>query len=164
MGKNNKKNGRNKPQKQQTAPIVGNVNVELDYEKLADAIVKAQKRAEEGEKQKKSNVANTFAALNTVLFQGTALFGIVFTIGLLIILVNSIISEFVWLGAGNIFLNIVKIIIALALAAILSFFSILLLRAAKEMEKEKDRQYIVAVFSAITSLAAVIVALVALLK
>ena len=72
MGKNNKKNGRNKPQKQQTAPIVGNVNVALDYEKLADAIVKAQKRAEEEEKQKKSNVANTFAALNMLVFQGAA--------------------------------------------------------------------------------------------
>ena len=59
MGKNNKKNGRNKPQKQQTAPIVGNVNAELDYEKLADAIVKAQKRVEEEEKQKKSNIYYT---------------------------------------------------------------------------------------------------------
>ena len=47
---------------------------------------------------------------------------------------------------------------------VLVLYSFLLWKSAKEVETEKDRNYIISVFSGIVSFAALIVALVALFK
>ena len=51
-----------------------------------------------------------------------------------------------------------------AFVVIVGMFSLIFRAAANEMAKEKDRDYVVAVFSGIVSFAALIIALVALLK
>ena len=60
--------------------------------------------------------------------------------------------------------NVFSIAFAMALFVVLLLYSFLLWKSAKEIETEKDRNYIISVFSGIVSFAALIVALVALFK
>ena len=60
--------------------------------------------------------------------------------------------------------NIFRILVMALLCAAMLFFALILRGCANEMDREKDKNYIVAVFSALTSFAALVVALVALLK
>ena len=60
--------------------------------------------------------------------------------------------------------NVFSIAFVAALFVVLVLYSFLLWKSAKEIETEKDRNYIISVFSGIVSFAALIVALVALFK
>ena len=60
--------------------------------------------------------------------------------------------------------NIFSMITIMAMMFSIALFSVILWRAAKEVENEKDRFYLVALFSGIVSFIALIVAVVALYK
>ena len=60
--------------------------------------------------------------------------------------------------------NILKILVMAVLCVAMLFFALILRGCANEMDREKDKNYIVAVFSALTSFVALIVAFVALFK
>lgn len=141
-----------------TVNKIDTVNIEIDYEKLAEAIVKAEKKASET----KSYTANTFAALSGLIFRGAAWIGMIFTwlfgiagVAYLVMLDWKNVNVFTVVSSAFLIATILLLIFCL---------SILLLKSAKEIEGEKDRQFVVAVFSAIVSFTALVVALLALFK
>ena len=158
FGKRNQEKISNVDQRPRTITKIENLKVEIDYDELADAIVKAEKSTNEV----KGYTSNTFAALAGFIFRmagGIGLLMSVFgTIYGIVYLVN-----FDWKNAS--ILGSVMLIIFVAMIFVFIFaISILLLKSAKEIEYEKDRQFVVSVFSAIVSFTALIVALVALNK
>ena len=142
--------------------INNNVN-EIDYDKLADAIVKAQEINEDKANQKHRFTSGSFAMLITVAFRVFSAF-----VGLLavLMLVAPVVSwsTLQWNSFTNIVTSIVTIVFCIVFTTVLGVYTILLWKSANEIETEKDRNYIISVFSGIVSFAALIVALVALFK
>ena len=165
------------------------VKNDFDYDKLAKAISAESKsekedaycEPQEQEKltfcgffkliyyiifnKKQSNGTMTSGLLSGLIalaFNGLAILGlIIFVCG--IVAIANIIKNCVWTSelVAN---NIATISLMVAFVVIVGMFSLIFRAAANEMAKEKDRDYVVAVFSGIVSFAALIVALVALLK
>lgn len=69
-----------------------------------------------------------------------------------------------WNSISTCIVNTFMIMLMLLLCAIAFLFSILLKGFANEVEREKDKDYIVAIFSGIVSFIALIVAVIALLR
>lgn len=69
-----------------------------------------------------------------------------------------------WSSIGTWINNILTIVIVLALCVIAFLMAIMLRGFANEIEREKDRDYIVAIFSGIVSFAALIISLIALIR
>lgn len=165
------------------------INNEIDYDKLTKAIVDAnvQKNTEEYNEakskerltfggffkliyyivfnKKQSNGTMTSGLLSGLIalaFNGLAILGlIIFVCG--IFAIANIIKSCDW-QPELIANNVAVISLMIAFVVIIGMFSLIFRAAANEMAKEKDRNYVVAVFSGIVSFAALIVALVALLK
>lgn len=161
--------------------IVNNIkelNLEIDYDKLAEAIVKAQKKSEEKpvsnnkngfwktvwliiiNKEEKTGT-RTSALLASVmgrLFNGIALIGVLLCIGF----ICAAIFGLDWTGsASTIILQAVALIIMVVASASLSF---IFRGMANEINQENDRNYIMNLFFGLASLASLIVALVALFQ
>ena len=69
-----------------------------------------------------------------------------------------------WDKVDTVFGNVFSIITVLAMMFSIALFSLILWKAAKEIEDEKDRYYLVSLFSGIVSFIALIVAIIALYK
>ena len=109
-----------------------------------------------------SLTAELFGGIISAFFNIMAILGVVVSvIGLIGIILTAISME--W-SAKNAFAYIFAILIAIAIIVTILVLSLIFRAAANEMQTEKDRNYIVSVFSGIVSFAALIVALVALLK
>lgn len=140
------------------------LNLEIDYKKLAQAIVEAQNDAEKQQTEGKSFVSKSFAFWISLFFRFVSIFGIAVCIIGFIAIIQYAINTAVWTPANNIVANVFALgIVGLVLVAF-GAYCIVMWRAAKEIEQEKDKNFIVAVFSGIVSFAALIVALVALYK
>ena len=165
------------------------MNNEIDYDKLAEAIAKATSsdnvQAVEAEtveekmkvrdflkllgciivNKKPSNgtmVSGLFAMLVSSIFNTVAIFGVLI-LGAGVANCIGIILNSEW-KANLIAGNIITILLELAFLAVIFVFSIIFRASANEMEREKDRNYIVSVFSGIVSFAALVVAVLSLLK
>lgn len=158
--------------------------MEIDYEKLAEAIVKANnKQNTENVKQEeeinfsakekfrilrkgiiqiitcknKTETALTtgfFAMLVSLLFRALALFG-VFAFASLIIGLFDTCCGMTWAGLQflpNIFTVLTTILIGIALL----MYSLIIWGSATEIENEKDKNYIISVFSGIVTFVALI--------
>ena len=153
-----------KKDKPQVINNIQELNLEIDYDKLAQAIVKAQNEAEKQRTESKSFVSNSFIFLVSLIFGGIGLGGFgISAIGLAAI-VRYVGKIAVWETAFDYISNIFALGIVTIFLVVLGLYSCLLWKSAKEIKKEKDRNYIVSVFSGIVSFAALIVALVALFK
>ena len=144
-------------------PLIINNKCQLDinYDKLAETMIKAQEKAN----KEKSTVSDMFAMLTGVCFRIMSIVGIPFSILLAVSTIMIGINQMTWIsGAWSIVSNCMLLVLLFLLAVVAFLFSLLLYRSAKEIEKEKDRQFVIAVFSGVTSFAAVVVALVALLN
>ncbi len=167
-------------------PVINNINhlnLEIDYDKLAEAIVKAQEQAkenaieapEEGKeslfrsivrilKGKKSSdgrfLSAPFAVILSLAYRMIAIIGLIASIVLAIALVRSFASA-TWHGWA-ILGNIVMIVLGIALLFSLFLYLIVFWGAANDVEQEKDKNYVINVFTGLVSLAALIVAIIAL--
>lgn len=164
------------------------INNEIDYDKLAEAIVKAKEGNESSSDEVQEKAKLTLSVvlklfwniiINKNQSNGTAtsgllellisfMFNALAVISLLVLILGSIsagivILNFTW-SLELFFGNVTAILITVIAFIVIALFVLMFRAAANEMDKEKDRNYIVAVFSAIVSFAALIVALVALLK
>lgn len=130
---------------------------EPDYEKLADAIVKAQKKYAESD----SAISKVMSTLIGIMFYIVSI-----TIGLLSIFVffagwYYVLFEDVLQG----FISNALFIVFLSLLCFIVFvLGLALFKSAKELEKERDKQFIVAVFSAMMSFSAMVIALISIIK
>ena len=143
--------------------VIPKEKTEFDYDKLAEAIMKAQYEAEQQAKQK-SYVSNSFAFWISLFFRLVPVFGIaVCGIGVFSI-IDYAVNIAVWNTINNIISNVLALVVMSVLLISLGAYCIIMWKAAKEIEQEKDKNFIVSVFSGIVSFAALIVALVALFK
>lgn len=159
------------------------VHNEIDYEKLAKAIIEANRKkddepsAESDEKigfwkgvwyiianKRKTNGALThglFSNLLSDLFNSLAYVGFIIAVAAFVATVYLIVQSVV----QNNFLNsILFAFIGITTSALILLFCLLLRGVANEIEEEKDRNYIIALFSGVVSFAALVVSLIALLK
>jgi hypothetical protein len=63
---------------------IKNLNLEIDYDKLAEAIINAQKYSEEEANRQKKFTSGTFATLITVAFRGFSFLGWILVLTMLI--------------------------------------------------------------------------------
>ena len=158
---------------------------ELDYDKLAEAIVKAQEKAnpsetETTEKQKASLwrsigrilkgeksrdgrfLSAPFLLVISFLYRAIAILGIIF---LIIADTASVVAftKLSWQGwqiAANILIAVFVVVVSFAIF----LYMVIFWGAANDIEHEKDKNYVISVFSGLVSVAALIVAIIALYK
>ena len=151
-----------KKDKPQVINNIKELNLEIDYDKLAEAMIKAQGKSDAATTKNKKFTSVTFAFLISLVFRGIAIIGFALTFIMPIALLESVqIKQEGFLG---LFHMISLVAVSLACMLVLFLLSWILWKSAKEIETEKDRNYIISVFSGIVSFAALIVALVALFK
>ena len=152
-----------KKDKKQTVNNIQELNLEIDYDKLAEAIVKANNRAEEETNKNNKFTSGAFSITTAFVLRAVAFLGALLSL-MSPFVILSVAKTFVWNEIGAIIGNILGILFFVAWVAVLALYSWLLWKSAKEIETEKDKNYIISVFSGIVSFAALIVALVALFK
>ena len=158
-----KKKEENTKEKNSEQKII--VNVGINYKKLATEIVKAQSKAEDKREQKQGkSVSNLFAMIIGVAFIIIGVFSVLMAIGGVITFIHYIsnIPNSIWGNFSAIVNSVEQIIIYLLIIFVFAIISFVLFVSAKDISREKDRNYIVSVFSALTSLAALVVAFIAL--
>lgn len=163
---------------------VNNVKVNIDYDKLAEAIVRAEERAKEkaenvpqekksffsavgriikGEKSENGKyLSASFALFCASLFRTIAFVGFLFIAVLIIAGIEST-KLFEWKG-WQIAYHIGYYLFFLISIVATFLYSILMLGAANDIEKEKDKSIVIAVFSSIVSVVALVVAIMTLIK
>ena len=164
--------------KPQTINNIGELNIEIDYDKLAEAIVKAQDKVNKQPKtcektgfwkavwliirnKERKNGNKTAVLLSEVM---AYMFNMI-AICSLILLVLIIVGIFVGFAWSNAPIELMKQIVILSfILGLLPAIAFVFRCIANEIRAEKDRNYIVSVFSGLVSFAALIVALVALFK
>ena len=167
-----------KKDKPQTINNIDNLHLEIDYDKLAEAIVKAQeKSAEESRPAEKTGFwrAIWLILCNKETKTGNRATGVLAVVlafafnaislavlAIMCIAVYCLIEKLDWNQEVS---RIVSQIVSVAFLLFLALLTSLIFRGiANEIGAEKDRNYILSFFSGIVSLAALIVALVALFK
>lgn len=125
---------------------------EIDYDKLAKAIVSAQEQ--QNPVQEESAVATPFAILCSTLFLLSSIF-----MGM----IATAFASIPWAAySGHYSLYFERLPISFVVVIILSmisyFFCFLLWKAYKAMSVEKDKGFIISIFSGMASFAALIVA------
>ena len=152
-----------KKDKPQVINNIQEMNLEIDYDKLVEAIVKANNNVEEEANKSKKFTSGMFSMFVFVILRLIAFLGWIIAFALLLGSISMFI-EMSWNGLWTIAGNVFQIIYMLAIVILLVLYPLMLWKSAKEIETEKDRNYIISVFSGIVSFAALIVALVALFK
>ena len=152
-----------KKDKPQIINNIQELNLEIDYDKLAEAIVKANSQLDAEANKSKKFTSGMFSISVFVILRVIALLGWIIAFALLIGSINTFI-EMSWNDFSTISGNIFQIIYSITITVLLVLYPLMLWKSAKEIETEKDRNYIISVFSGIVSFAALIVALVALFK
>ena len=138
---------------------INEVNIEIDYDKLAEAIVTAQEK----QTVQYSITREWMKTLLIPVFWGiailTGLFGIAFMWQ-----GGKTFLEAVQKGLGGCFLD--TCVGGAGFVIGLFFIAVAMLTgaSAKEVDKEKDKNFVVAVFSGIVSLVALVVSLIALIQ
>ena len=146
--------------KQPIAENNNKINVEIDYEKLADAIVRAQDKAD----NESNVVSKTLSFMTGSFLRFLSIVGMVIGALLLIGIVYYAFTVLTWLDAVSSATNVFMVIMIILLAVVLFLFSRMLYKSAKAIENEKNKQFVVSVFSGVASFAAVLVALIALFR
>lgn len=147
-------------------PVVNHiqsVNMDIDYDKLAEAIVKAQEKAEDTATGKKRYTLGTFATPLIIAFYGLSILGWIFVLATPFAVYQSW-NAFSWSSVTECISSIIVLLFVLGIVVTVALYSILLWKSAKEVEAETDRNYVISMFSGVVSFAALIVALVALVK
>lgn len=139
------------------------IHNEIDYNKLAEAIVRAQRRTAD-ESQKVGIISCALSDMISLCLRVLSICAFPASIGIGVctwIVIADILPENGWL---RILLYVVDFVVSFGLSFGLGVFAATFWKAATEIRREKDRNYVVAVFAGLTSFAALIVALVALIK
>ena len=166
-----------KKDKPQVINNIREINLEIDYDKLAEAIVKAQEKSEEKNRPKETigfwkavweiilnkedkdgkRTSSVLAEIMASIFNFVAIVGVLFFVVIL-----ASIFKLEWNVAWE---QMVTQAIMIAILLLISLSIALIFRGiANEIKAEKDRNYITTLFFGFTSLASLIVALVALFK
>ncbi len=172
---------------------IENVSMEIDYDKLAKAIVKAQEMVKgadndpqrekvgfwkalkvavvDSRKSKGQMTAMPFASFAQVIltvfsciFAMMTLFGVFGFLSYLYDIVTAALNNGNSVNVIDIVVAIFAVILFLIITMLCAVFGLALFGAANEIAYEKDRNYVVAILSAMTSFSAMAISLVALLS
>lgn len=176
-----------KNEKPQVINNIKELNLEIDYDKLAEAIVKAQKKAEETtveEKTPKKKVKffkTIFAiifnrnktngeflpgAMSGLIWYIFIAFAVIFASASLTAICSTAHIVCNWIN-GTIPFNGGSVLVAILLllfAACSATLALLMRAIANDIENERDKHYLLSIISAITGFFAMIIALIALFK
>lgn len=161
MSKSKKEKRQPKEQRETAINPDVKVNVEIDYDKLAEAIVKAEKKSEDFDDK---SVKYLFALQKngtSMLYLALGIMGYIFS-GLIVIALIATAFIVKWSSAINVISNILTFFV-IAIADICLFvMSVFLHKSSKEIEKIKDKQLLIALSSSMTSFIALAVAIIAI--
>lgn len=132
------------------------INNEIDYDKLAEAIVKANNKQQE----LYSPSREWMKYILTPIFWGVAVLSGILAIAMLIYAFKNINKAF----DGGTLIEILTVVFEFMIALFGLGFCVFSVVTAIEIDKENDRTYVASMFSNIVAIAALVVALVALLK
>lgn len=132
------------------------VNNEIDYDKLAEAIVKANSKQQE----EYSPSREWMKYILIPIFWGIAILSGILAIAMFISLCQNITSVF----ESGMSTEIIAFLFEFLITFFTAGFCVFSIVTAKEIDKENDRTYVASMFSNIVAIAALVVALVALLK
>lgn len=152
-----------KKDKPQIINNIGEINLEIDYDKLAESIVEAQSIADK-QRTRNSFVSDSFVFLISLFFRVVSILGITVCILGFITIVKNAINTVTMASAYDVVVNMFASVIVGFALIMFGAYCIIMWKAAKEIEQEKDKNFIVAVFSGIVSFVALVVALLALFK
>lgn len=167
--------------KQTTINNIEQLNIDINYEKLAEAIAKALRKSDSSElaskqqcsfwtgvrriiKGEKSSdgrfLTAPLAIVLSIVFRFLAVICLLILPYALISFVSAVVQlPWQWSTAA---INIVWILISVALMIIIFLFFVMLWGAANDIAEEKDKTVVLGLFSAIVSTAALVVAVIAL--
>lgn len=132
------------------------INNEIDYDKLAEAIVKANNKQQETYSPSREWMKYVLIPV----FVGLAILSGTLSAAMFVTLFKSTSVIF----ENGILTGIVIFLLEFFIAFFALGFCVFSIVSAKEIDKENDRGYIASMFSNIVAIAALIVSLVALLK
>lgn len=151
-----------KKTKKQNATVIKpdiKVNVVIDYDKLAEAIVKAEKKAEQIEDKNIDSVIDLHKRGLRFMFIMFARFGwLIITIFLIAVL--TVLTQLNWSDASNIIVNVAFIIAMIFVITFGSYMFTKMGEAAEEVNNIKDKNLLITMTSSLMGFAALIVAIV----
>ena len=136
--------------------------IEIDYDKLADAIVKANIKVEE-ERQNQNTLDKGLTKFTKALFIAMGIVCFLFA-SCGVVAIVKVFQTINWEDAVGVIAYFIAMALFLAIFVYVVLFGINLFKSAKDIEKEKDRNYIIVIFSTIISFVSLIVSLVAFMK
>lgn len=137
-----------------------NITNEIDYDKLAEAIVAALDKTDKNQ-QNKNTLSKGLAKMASFVF--LILSALVFVFAMYIFF--SVIIFFIFLPDckyEHLYQYILFPIILIVLIIILVIISVFFWKVSEEIEKEKDKNYLITLFSSMVSVAALVVAILSL--
>ena len=167
-----------KKDKPQVINNIQELNLKIDYDKLAEAIVKVKQIEEEKAREKKIKTTKTsfwhkvWCVITNKTDDATVSLTSALT-GLMSLFFNAVSWLLLIFGLLCIAVSVVVIIQKTALqylatyivmAVLLTLLALIMRGIANEIGREEDKNYIIAAFSSVVSFVALIVALIALFK
>lgn len=173
-----------KKNSKQTINNINQLNLEIDYDELAKAIVKAQKQADEEAENNESETISFFEAAKHIirndsdtngnlmsnslaLFLSFAFKGLAVITYLFSLVIFYTISYFSvqanWNSISIFSTNVFVVLFLLIVATFALLLCLLFWGMSNEIERERDRHYIVAVFAGIATFVAMVATIVTLI-
>lgn len=139
---------------------IDQLNVEIDYDKLADAIVKANEK-----QSKQYSVSSEWMKfIITPVFWSVGLCSGLLAIAFAVTGAVEFVRQLNMLPAHTDWWQAIAGLVMIVLGMFLGSLCAFTVATAKEIDKEKDRAYVATMFSNIVALVALVVSLIALVK
>ena len=145
-----------------TKEETNNANVEIDYDKLATAIVKAQETVKADQEEKFTK--GTFSLLTSWVLHVIGGLGFLIVLFSIVYGIYYVANILQWSNGIHIFANIFTCLFILAIIFCVGVLSFMIFKSGSEIQKSKDKNFVVSVFSALSGFIALVVALIALFK
>ena len=115
---------RKKKDKPQVINNIQELNLDIDYDKLAEAIAKAQEKSEDEANKKKKFTSSTFAMIISFAFRGVSILGWLIALAMPVAIINMA-KSFVWVGVNAIIGNVFSFNAVCIIYSNFNYFSII---------------------------------------
>ena len=143
---------RNKPQ------VINNIqemNIEIDYRKLADAILAAQEEIDK--KSSETTVAKIVSLVARWLLRVLCFAGMAALFCFIIPIATKSFGDLVWNNYQQISYSVGYILVFVSVALLIFCFSIMALAMAHGIKQEKDKNYVMSVLSTLVAIIALLI-------
>jgi len=143
------------------------LNIEIDYEKLAEAIVKANNLSEQNKQENQSSELTRWLSGFISFFFGTiSVLCWIMGVGIALGTVYFIVTNFcLYLSAWESALDYLTVIIfCIFLVIMFIFYARYTFRVKKEVKKETDKNFLVSLFSGTAAFVAMVIAAILLFR